>query len=62
MTDRAPASVGERLTVVETELRLHVKSCDRKSSIQIGLLIAVLGATLAGSATIIAAALQVHFH
>lgn len=41
-------TLADRLTEVETVVRLHVKSCDRKGTIQIGLLIAVLGALLSG--------------
>lgn len=39
---------GERITALETILRLHIKSCDRKGSIQIALLIAIMGAILSG--------------
>ena len=39
---------GERLTALETALKFHMRSCDRKGSIQIALLIAIMGALMSG--------------
>lgn len=49
---------GERLTELETTLRLHMKSCDRKGSIAIAMLGAVLAATLTGTGVLLRAALH----
>jgi hypothetical protein len=41
-------TLAERLAAVETTIQMHLKSCDRKGSVQIALLLAVLGSVLSG--------------
>jgi hypothetical protein len=50
---------GERLTELETTLRMHMQSCDRKGTIAIALLMAVLAATLTGTGVLLRAALHI---
>ena len=56
MSDRKP--LGERMTALETQVSMHIKSCDRKGSIAIALLTIVLMATLTGTGVLLRAALH----
>jgi hypothetical protein len=50
--------MGERLASLETLVSAHIKSCDRKGTIAIGLLSLILAATLTGTGVLLKAALH----